>query len=132
MFRLLARSLTVLQLLVVLVLVGCALNPISRAETPEQKYDATLLTYDALLEPALEVLEDPAAPANLRLSIQGAIANTGEIYGAAVKAHADFVAARAAVAAGGPGQVLEVATENLEKWTADLTDSLARLDALVD
>jgi hypothetical protein len=112
-----------------LVMAGCALNPIAAAG-PDQKYDAVLLTYDAALDTALVVLEDPAAPANLRRSIQAAIATSGEIYGSAVEAYTAFRSARAEVAAGGPGTVLQTATANLDNWLAQLETSLGRLQAL--
>lgn len=114
-----------------MALTACAaLNPIAHAETPEQKYDAALLTYDAILEPALELLEDPTAPANLRRSLQTAIAASGEIYGAGVDVFSKFKAAKAEVAAGGPGTVLATATANLENWMRDLDESLARIQTL--
>src|SRR5688572_31836368 len=70
-------------MLVSIVTACAALNPLAHAVTPEQKYDAALLTYDAVLEPALEVLEDPAAPLELRRSIQTGIAKSGEVYASA-------------------------------------------------
>jgi hypothetical protein len=130
-----SRSLS-LQLLVTIVALAvvqaCALNPVAVAETPEQKFNAVLLTYDALLEPALEVLEDPNVADNVRRSLQAHIAVTGEVYSGAVASYADFRAARAAVAAGGPGTVLATATANLEKWANDLESALGRLDALTN
>lgn len=127
------RVLSLLTLLVLfLVLAGCALNPIARAQTPEQKYDAVLLTYDAALEVALDVLEDPSVPTNLRTSLRASIIASGELYAAGVATFADFKAARAALAAGGPGAQLDVATENLGKWVDDLEAAIGRLQALSD
>jgi hypothetical protein len=115
-----------------LALAACALNPIAVANTPEQKYDATLLTYDAVLEPALQLLEDPRAPLELRRSIQAAIAQSGQVYASAQSAFANFKAAKAAVAAGGPGGQLDAATENLGMWTQQLADVLANLKTLTN
>lgn len=129
----LTRPLVVLQLFVLAALTACAsLNPIAVANTPEQRYNATLLTYDAILEPAIEVLEDESVPVEVRRSIQAAIATSGEAYDAATSAYSDYKRARAAVAAGGQGQVLEVASENLARWTAELEQTLGRVKALAD
>lgn len=119
-------------LFVVMLLGGCALNPIAVAETPDQKYDATLLTYDAILEPALTLLEDPTTPVELRRTLQQAIAASGNVYTSATQAYANFKNARALVAAGGEGRALEVATENLERWLAELEQTLANLQQLAD
>lgn len=128
------RALHVFNLATVLALVSllgaCALNPVAVAKTPEQKYNAALLSYDAALEVALEILEDPQAPTNIRTSLRAAVLASGEVYTSAQATFAEFKAAKAAVAAGGPGAQLDVATENLAKWTADLEAVIGRLDAL--
>lgn len=129
-FRTLQLTVLVALFFALANLTACALNPVAHAVTPEQKYNAALLTYDAALEVALEILEDPQAPTNLRTSVRAAVLASGEVYTSAQATFAEFKAAKAAVAAGGPGNALAVATANLEQWTANLEATIGRLDAL--
>lgn len=116
------------------VAAGCAnINPVSVAETPEQRYDAVRMAYDALLEPAVEIVEDESAPLELRRDLQDAIADSGDVYSAGTRVYTEYRAARAAVAAGdSPESRLEIATQNLDEWVRDLNgilDELARMSA---
>lgn len=118
---------------VLVLLVGCArLNPIAIAETPEQKYDAAVLTYNALLEPATQIVEDPAAPADLRRALQATIAQSGEVYRTARDAFDEFQRAKGLVEDAGAGNRIEAAAANLETWLLQLEGISARLAALTN
>lgn len=108
------------------LIAACAnLNPVAVAETPEQRYNAAKLAYDALLTPAIEIIEDPAAPIGVRRTLQELVGTSGELYRAGNAVYADYRAARAAVAAGeSPQDRLDIATANLERWAAELNEAV--------
>jgi hypothetical protein len=118
------------------LLSGCAngflnpnLNPIAVAETPEQKYAAVKLSYDALLTPAVQLIEDETAPAPLRLALQEIVAQSGETYRSLNAAHVDYLVARATFAGAERDRRLAVVGAELESWIAKLeghTDSIAK------
>lgn len=123
----------VITLLVLAVLYACAgLNPVAVAQTPEQRYDAAILSYEALLAPATEIVEDVGAPPPVRRSLQAAIAESGEIYRTSKTVFTEFTAAKAQVTAAAPGAGarLDVATANLESWIAKLEDVTVRIRKL--
>lgn len=126
------RLFTVIPFMLVLLIAACAsLNPVAIAVTPEQKFDAVLLTYNALLEPATQLVEDATAPTSVRRALQNAIGASGLIYNGANNAHRDFLAAKAAVAAGtDTPDKLTIATANLEKWSGQLDGIVAQLQTL--
>jgi hypothetical protein len=108
-------------LLMAATLSACAnLNPIAVAETPEQKYAAVKLTYDALLTPAVQLVENTAVPNDLRRAMQDAIARSGETYKALNAAYADYVVARETFTGADREQRLAVVAASLDGWITQL------------
>jgi hypothetical protein len=105
----------------VALLSACAnLNPLAVAETPEQKYAAVKLTYDALLTPAVQLVENTAVPNDLRRAMQDAIARSGETYKALNAAYADYVVARETFTGVDRDQRLAVVAASLDGWITQL------------
>jgi hypothetical protein len=117
-------------LLALAVLSACAnLNPIAVAETPEQKYAAVKLTYDALLTPAVQLIEDTAVPTALRRAMQDAVARSGETYKALNAAYADYLVARETFTGADRTQRLAVVAASLDGWIAQLERHIDALAA---
>lgn len=114
------------------VLTACATSPLAIAQTPEQKYAAIKVTYDAVLAGAQTFVADTTAPADLRRAVQAAAVESGTIYVSANQAYQEFVAAKAQLAAAPdtPGARLDVATQNLERWLGQLDSAAADLKRL--
>jgi hypothetical protein len=109
------------------------LNPLAVAQTPAQKYAAVKLTYDALLTPAVDLVEDTTAPIDLRRNVQRAVASSGEAFKSLNTAYVDYVAARATLAQGATtSEKLELATANLEQWVSTLESDLGNIARLLD
>lgn len=117
--------------MLVSIVTACALNPIAIAETPAQKFYAAKLTYDAVLTGAQAFVADTNAPADLRRSVQQAVAASATVYRSANTAYVDFVAARGELRAGETTSAkVEIATANLTNWLSQLEDTAGRLASL--
>ena len=113
-----------------LALSACAnLNPIAVAETPEQKFAAVKLTYDALLTPAVQLIQDETAPLALRRALQDAVATSGDTYKALNAAYTDYLVAREAFSGAEKAQRLAVVGASLEGWIAALEKHIDTLAA---
>lgn len=111
----------VVLVMAALTLGACAnLNPIAVAQTPEQRYAAVKLTYDALLTPAVQLIEDQSAPIALRRALQDAVATSGETYKALNAAYVDYLIARETFAGAERDQRLAVVGASLEGWINQL------------
>jgi hypothetical protein len=124
-----------LPLLVVAMLLSACqgLNPLAVAETPAQRYAAVKLTYDALLTPAVTLVQDEAAPVAVRRTVQQAVAASAGVYASLNAAYVDFQVARVAVQAGeSPEARLTTAAAELENWIAQLDGHLTALASALD
>lgn len=111
------------------MLAACAnLNPIAVAQTPEQKYAAVKLTYDALLTPAETLVADTAVPAQVRRALQDTVAQSGDVYRSLNRAYADYIVARETFTGADREQRLAVVAGALDGWITQLEghiDSIA-------
>lgn len=128
-----ARARTFLLLATTLLVVACQVsNPLAVAQTPEQKYAAVKLTYDALLTPAQTFVADPAIPADARRAVQAAVGKSGELYRSLNGAYVDYIAAKAQLAAGATtADKLNIASANLAQWEQQLEAALGPLASLI-
>ena len=123
--------LSIMATIAAAVVAACASSPVSIAETPQQKFYAAKLTYDAVLSGALVLVNDTTLPAELRRRIQSAAASSGDAYRASNQAYLQYVAARAELAAGQTtSEKLEIASANLLRWLGELEAAAAALAAV--
>lgn len=112
--------------------VACTSNPLAVAQTPEQKYAAVKLTYDALLTPAQAFVSDTTIPADTRRAVQAAVAKSGDLYRSLNTAYVDYVAAKAQLAAGTTSaDKLNIASANLANWEQQLEGAVGGLASLI-
>lgn len=113
-----------------LMLNACASGLLAKADTPEQRYAAVKLTYDAALATAYEIVADTAAPLELRRTVQKLVGDSADIYRSSNAAYLEFIQARDALAAGTtPAEKLTIATANLERWIGSLDAAGGKLRA---
>jgi len=112
-----------------LALSACAnLNPLSVAQTPEQKYAAVKLGYDALLTPAVQLIQDESVPVAARRALQTTVAQSGEVYKSLNAAYVDYLVAKQTFTGADKDQRLAVVAAQLDNWIKQLeqhTNSLA-------
>lgn len=109
-----------------LFVVACqTTNPLAIAQTPEQKYAAAKLTYDAVLSAVQTFVADSSIPADARRGVQAAAARSGELYKSLNGAYVEYVAAKAQLAAGTTtSDKLTVASANLLQWEQQLEQAI--------
>lgn len=124
-----SRARAFLLTVAVLAVAACqTTNPLAVAQTPEQKYAAVKLTYDALLTPAQQLVADTTVPADVRRTVQAAVGQSGQIYRSLNAAYIDYVAAKAQLAAGTTSaDKVKIAADNLAKWDAQLEAALGSI-----
>lgn len=117
-----------LVVLLVLFIAGCSSNPVAVAETPAQTAYAISASYNVVLEAAASIVEDTAAPIDLRRGVQAAERQSTPVIEALEEAFADYQVARAEFAAGETtAERLDVATRNLEAWLTQAERALVDL-----
>jgi len=128
-----APAVSLLMIAALTALTACsALNPLHVAQTPEQKYAAVKLTYDALLTVAQTFVADQTIPPDARRAVQSAVGKSGELYKSLNTAFVEYVAAKSQLAAGATtSDKLNVATTNLATWVAQLEAAVGPLAVLL-
>ena len=111
-----------------IVLAGCAGNPVATAETQGQRAYAVLGLYQILVEEAAEFVRDPAVNMQRRRAVQEIIAEAKPIRRDLSLAYREYTAIRADLAAAETSAgAVEVAALNLERWVNRLEPIIDRL-----
>ena len=113
-------------------LAGCsAWNPIAAAETPAQRYDAAMLTFDAVLDVAVEVVDHPDTPDDLRERIRVTANAADDVYRRGRRLFGAYLAAQAAREAGADPRHARAALDALEAWIGNMDAVTRDLGVLV-
>jgi len=108
---------------------GCKMNPVSTAQTLDQKAYAVYGTFVVMEESAAGLKRDPNVAPQVKLKLVAADARAKPSADALLRALRDYDAATLALKAGdGTASQLSIATANLNTWIAQAT---ADVDALV-
>lgn len=104
------------------------LNPLSHAQTAEQKAYALYGEFVVVEEQAAAAVQDPAVPSNVRHAIAAADAAAKPVADELLKTAAVVKGIREDLAAGKTTEEkLVVATANLQRWYTELSQQLPRL-----
>lgn len=115
------------------VLFGCkGANPVSVAETPEQKAFALYGVYVVFAEEALTLAQTPSVPASIRLGLVNAEAVAKPSADALKAAYDEAVMIAREVATGAtPEEKYVIAITNLNKWVTDSAPVITALQTAV-
>lgn len=101
----------------VVSLVGCASNPVSAAQTPDQRAYAVYGAFVISEEQGAKVATDPTVDVHVRQAIQAADAKAKPSADALLKAYQDYAHAQTLLNAGtGSAAQFATASANLDQW----------------
>ena len=127
-FNLALFELLIVAALISVILSGCHSNPLTVAQTPEEKAYALYGTFVVFEEQAAIVIKQAATPVDAKTAIRKADAAAKPVADALLAAVREYILIKGELAAGTTtNDKLVLATANLNKWVAQATPLIQAL-----
>jgi hypothetical protein len=130
--RVLALAQFAAMILAVGLISACQSNPLSAAQSPDQKAYALYGTFVVFEEQAAVLVRSPSTPAEVKSAIRKADAVAKPVVDNLLGAARQYVSIQMQLKSGATSaDRLQIATANLQKWVADATPLINSLVSAV-